>query len=285
MKYCDFHIHTIFSDGLLKPEEVVAKAKEQELSVIAIADHDAVDGVEPAIRTGKELGIEVIPSVELSSIYDNIDIHILGYFIDYKNPELLVFLKKVQVQRTLRAKRIIEKLKEQGVELSVERVLELAGTGSVGRPHIAQALFERGYINSFDEAFYRFIGYHSPAYVPKMEISPGEAIELINHFSGISVVAHPGTMRRDDVIYHLIEEGISGIEVWHPEHNEAQVEYYLELAIKNRLLITGGSDCHGGRKGKLFLGEIRVPYEYYEELKSRHEKILRKADCGKRNAE
>jgi hypothetical protein len=265
----DLHIHTTCSDGLLRPEEVVYKAKELELAAIGIADHDAVDGVEKALLTGSEIGIEVVPAVELSCIHNSNDIHILGYYIDYKNSELLEFLGSVQKQRLERAHKIVGKLSEQGVNIDVERVLEFSTGASVGRPHIAQALLESGYVATFNEAFWKFIGYHCPAYVPKMEINPKQAIELIKRFSGISVLAHPGSYRQDDIIYALIEAGIAGLEVWHPEHSESASEHYLEIAQKNGLVVTGGSDCHGGRKGKIFMGEIRIPYHYLSELKQK----------------
>lgn len=264
---CDLHIHTTCSDGLLSPEQVVEMAHNLGLAAIAIADHDAVGGIEVAKEAGEGLKVEVIPSVELSCLIGDIDVHILAYFIDYKNPELLIFLEKVQKKRIERAEKIIGKLSDQGVEIKVDRVLELAGDGSVGRPHIAQVLIEAGYVNNFNEAFMKFIGYHCPAYVPKMEISLAEGIKLITRYHGIPILAHPGTYDFGKVLYPAIENGIKGIEVWHPEHNPWTVQFLLELARKNNLLITGGSDCHGGRKGRLFLGEIRLPYHYLQVLK------------------
>lgn len=265
----DFHVHTNCSDGLLSPDEVVRKAKEIGLAAIGIADHDSVDGIEEAIKTGNEIDIEVVPAVELSCLYNNNDIHVLGYYIDYKNPELLSFLESVQKKRLERAYKIVGKLSEQGINIDVERVLELSSGASVGRPHIAQALLEQGYVSSFNEAFWKFIGYHCPAYVPKMEINPQEGINLIKKFAGISILAHPGSYHKDDIVYALIAAGVEGIEVWHPEHSENSAEHYLEISQKNGLLITGGSDCHGGRKGKIFMGEIRVPYHYLSELKQK----------------
>ncbi len=264
---CDLHIHTTYSDGLLEPEQIVEIARELNLSAIAIADHDAVGGIEPAKEAGKRLKIEVIPSVELSCLVENIDVHILAYFIDYANPHLLAFLGQVQKKRIERAKKIIGRLSEQGVEINVERVLEIAGGGSVGRPHIAQVLLEAGYVNNLNEAFMKFIGYHCPAYVPKMEIGLTEGLALIKKYGGISILAHPGTYDINKIVYPAIEKGVMGIEVWHPDHPPAVSDFFLELAKKNNLLITGGSDCHGGRKGKLLIGEIRIPYRYLQILK------------------
>lgn len=272
----DLHIHTNCSDGLLRPEEVVVRAKELGLKAIGIADHDSVNGIEKAQRVAPEFGIEVVPACELSCLHNNLDIHILGYYLDYQNPELLDFLNSVQQQRLERAQKIIGKLSEQGVNIEVERVLELSAGASVGRPHIAQALLEKGYVNTFNEAFWKFIGYHCPAYVAKMEISPLTAIKLIKKFSGIPILAHPFSYRSDELIYNLIAAGILGLEVWHPEHPPNVADHYLEICQKNRLLATGGSDCHGGRKGKIFMGEIRVPYHYLAELK---QSATRSAEC------
>ena len=265
----DLHVHTTCSDGLLRPEEVVIKAKEVGLAAVGIADHDSVDGIVRAIKTADEIEFEVVPAVELSCIHANNDIHILGYYLDYQNPELLDFLGSVQQQRLERAHKIVGKLSEQGVDIDVERVMELSAGASVGRPHIAQVLLERGYVNTFSEAFWKFIGYHCPAYVPKMEISPPEAINLIKKFAGIPILAHPGSYRSDELVYSLIQAGISGLEVWHPEHSQSAADHYLEICQKNGLLVTGGSDCHGGRKGKIFMGEVRIPYHYLAELKER----------------
>jgi 3',5'-nucleoside bisphosphate phosphatase len=265
----DLHVHTTCSDGLLRPEEVVLKAKELDLAAIGIADHDSVSGIEKAQQIGSEIGLEIVPAAELSCIHNSSDIHILGYYLDYHNLELMDFLSSVQKQRLERAHKIVGKLSEQGVNIDVDRVLELSAGASVGRPHIAQVLLERGYVNSFNEAFWKFIGYHCPAYVPKMEISPPEAINLIKKFAGIPILAHPGSYRSDELVYSLIQAGISGLEVWHPEHSQSAADHYLEICQKNGLLVTGGSDCHGGRKGKIFMGEVRIPYHYLAELKER----------------
>lgn len=264
---CDLHIHTTYSDGLLTPEEVVEKAKELDLSAIAIADHDAVGGIERAKKVGKVYDLEVVPCVELSCLFDNIDIHLLGYFLDYRNPELLDFLEKVQRQRLERAKKIIGKLSDQGIKIEMERVLAIAGSGSVGRPHIAQILLEEGYVNDLNEAFMKFIGYHCPAYVPKMEIDLPGGIALIKKYQGVPILAHPGTYPRDKVIPEAIAAGIMGIEVWHPEHNPVEIQSLLMIAKKENLLVTGGSDCHGGRKGEVLIGKVRIPDAYLQKLK------------------
>jgi hypothetical protein len=264
---CDLHLHTTFSDGILSPETMVLKAKEVRLAAVAIADHDAVGGIDPAMRIGKQVGIEVVPAVEMSCLHEGFDVHILGFYMDYHDPELLDYLKIVQQKRLERAEKIVANLNRQGLELDVKRVLEIADRGALGRPHIAQALMERGYVKTMDEAFNRYIGYNSPAYAPKMEISPLEAINVIRKYGGIPVAAHPGSYRNDKFLNVLIEAGLMGIEVYHPDHDAALSEHYLEIAQQRNLLITGGSDCHGGRKGRLYIGETNVPYRYLEQMK------------------
>ncbi len=242
-------------------------ARKLNLRAIAIADHDTVKGIESAKETGKILKVEVIPGVELSCLVEEIDVHLLGYFIDYKNDDLIAFLEKAQQKRIERAEKIIGRLSKQGVKIELEKVLKAAGNGSVGRPHIAQILIEDGYANDMNEAFIKFIGYHCPAYVPKMEITLAEGVKLVNRYGGIPVLAHPGTYNFDQIIDFAIKVGVKGIEVWHPEHSPAEVEYLMAIAKEYNLLITGGSDCHGGRKGKILIGEVRIPYRYLTALK------------------
>ncbi|MEO0072745.1 MAG: PHP domain-containing protein [candidate division WOR-3 bacterium] len=270
-QYCDLHIHTTYSDGLLTPAQVVDLARKSGLDAIAIVDHDAIGGIEPAVAAGKTLGVEIVPAVELSCLIGETDVHIIGYYIDYRNKKLIGILKEIQEKRIERAKLMIERLRKQGARVELERVLELAGEGTVGRPHIAQALLEEGYISSYDEAFWRYIGYHCPAYVPKEKLKPQEAIKMIKDFGGISVLAHPMSYNgHTQVISYLIELGIQGLEVWRCEHTPDDVKYLEEIATKHRLLLTGGTDCHGGRKGKILIGELKIPYEIVKRLKNAH---------------
>ena len=262
----DLHIHTNSSDGLLPPKEVVEKAIKFGLRAIGITDHDTVKGIEPAISFSRGR-VEVVPGVELSCLYKGIDVHILGYFIDYKALERE--LEKFQRAREERAREMVRRLSLEGVKIDIERVMEIAQGGAVGRPHIAQALMEKGYASSMEDAFFRFIGYHSKAYVPKLEISIEQGIELIKRYKGISVIAHPGIYESREIVEYSIGKGIEGIEVWHPEHSSIQIQKYREIAQKRGLLITGGSDSHGGRKGKDFFGRLVIEDEYLEKMKKR----------------
>ncbi|MEO0068106.1 MAG: PHP domain-containing protein [candidate division WOR-3 bacterium] len=267
----DLHIHTLFSDGLFTPEQVVMEAKRKGISAIAITDHDSVDGIDRAKGEGKKAGIEVVPGVEMSCYVNGTDVHILGYYIDYHDEEVLNFFARVRASRLKRAEQMVAKLNELSGgrwQVSTARVKELAGAGAIGRPHIAQALVEVGAVQNIGEAFERYIGYDGPAYFPKMRLTPLAAVDFIHRAGGIAVIAHPATYGNDGLLYTVIAAGVDGIEVWHPEHNQRQVDHYLEMAEKNRLLVTGGSDCHGGRKfGRVYLGDIRLPYQYLAALK------------------
>lgn len=265
-EFVDLHVHTTASDSLLSPQAVVERAEALGFSAIGIADHDTVAGLVNAQHYVKN--VEIVPAVELSCFYAGLDIHLLGYFVDYRNIEFNQFLATVQKSRRERAEKIVKNLAIQNIAVELERVLELAQGGSVGRPHIAQAIVEKGYAASINEVFYRFIGYHCPAYVPKMEITPSAGVRLIKKFGGVPVMAHPGIYRKDELIDALIPEGLAGIEVWHPEHSTSETQRYLALARAKGLCATGGSDCHGGIKGKIYLGEVKVPRHYYLELKN-----------------
>jgi len=244
----DLHIHSIHSDGVMTPSQIVQQALELKLTTISLTDHDTVSGVEELIASAGNR-LETVPAVEMSSIHKDMDIHILGYYVDHRSGDLLAYLDDFKVIRAERVKKILANLSTDGVKLDYERVKNLAQNGSLGRPHIAEALKESGYVNSINEAFVRYLGYHSPYYEPKKDISPKEIIQKIKHWKGIPVIAHPGSFISTGLIYQLIMDGCAGIEVWHPEHSKRQERELSELAIKNGLLMTGGSDYHGYRSG------------------------------------
>jgi predicted metal-dependent phosphoesterase TrpH len=269
----DLHTHTVFSDGLFKPEELVAEAARLKLTAVAITDHDAVGGIDRAIVAGRQSQLEVVPGVELSCNANGVDVHVLAYYIDYQRPAVQEFFEMVRQKRAERAEKMVKKLNELGVSISFEQVRALAQGAATGRPHVAQALVEAGAVRSIDEAFQRYIGYDGPAYFPKMQLTPQAAVDFIHRYGGVAVVAHPGTYHNDAAVYSAIAAGADGIEVWHPDHGPRNVDHYREVATKNGLLMTGGSDCHGGRKlGKIFLGSVTVPYSCLQALKNLRDK-------------
>lgn len=263
----DLHIHSTYSDGLLTPREIVKLSVGLNLKTIAITDHDSVDGIQESI-TAAQNKIEIIPAVEMSSNIGDLDIHILGYCIDYTVVELNSFLAIFKEYRLKRVEKIIKKLSSDGVKLDLERIKAIGGNGSLGRPHIAEALLENGYVHSINEAFIRYLGYHSPYYEPKKETTPKEIIQKIKDCKGIPVIAHPGTIGiRLDIVYQLIMDGIMGIEVWHPEHTKQQEQGLSEIALKNGLLMTGGSDFHGFPRSRSIIGKCGCRQEDVLKLK------------------
>jgi predicted metal-dependent phosphoesterase TrpH len=268
--FADLHIHTSFSDGTFGPQQVIAQADKLGLSSLAITDHECIDGIAPAILAALEHQIEIIPAVELTTEINNIEVHLLGYFIDYKKGWFTKKLKMLCQAREERMQRMVEKLRAAGIDINPEEVLALSGEGSVGRLHIAQILFKKGYVKSVPEAFQKFIGNHSPYYVGRLKLTPVEAIGMIKRIGGLTVLAHPYSLNNDALILDLIREGLEGLEVYYPEHSAAVTAKYLDMTHRYNLLVTGGSDCHGLGKGKMLMGNIKIPYELVDKLKERH---------------
>lgn len=275
MKYADLHIHTFYSDSTFSPEEVVACARENGLSAIAICDHDSVDGIELCQKAAAPFGIEVVPGIELTIEKSDAEIHLLGYFIDWKADWFRKKLKEMQNARRDRIHKMVEKLAEHGINVNAEDVFKSAGKGSVGRLHLAQEMIKTGKVSSFKEVFGKYIGFLKSCYVSNIRFSPQEAIGFILKSGGVPVIAHPATMGKDDYIPELIGYGLRGIEVYHTDHKPSMVKHYEELAKEYGLLMTGGSDCHGLGKGRALIGTVRVPYEIVEKLKEEADKVRR----------
>jgi len=269
----DLHAHTVFSDGLFTPEELIAEAARLKLTAVAITDHDAVGGIDRAIAAGRQLQLEVVPGVEMSCNTNGVDVHVLAYYVDCTQPAVQEFFEMVRQKRAERAEKMVAKMQELGVNITVEQVRAQAQGAATGRPHVAQALVEAGAVRTVEEAFQRYIGYEGPAYFPKMQLAPKAAMDFIHLHGGIAVVAHPGTYHNDAAVYTAIAAGADGIEVWHPDLGPRNVDHYREVATKNGLLMTGGSDCHGGRKlGKIFLGSVTAPYSCLQAVKNLRDK-------------
>jgi 3',5'-nucleoside bisphosphate phosphatase len=266
----DLHLHTTYSDGAHTAEEVVALARRAGLSALSITDHDNVGAIDDAIVAGRRWGVDIIPGVELSTTVDEQDIHILGYFVDHHHPMLQEYLALFRAERLKRAERIVEKLRRIQVPLDLESVLRQAGTASVGRPHIANALLETGHTDTYYEAFAKYIGDGKPAFEKKYRVSPGEAFEVISEAGGLSFIAHPGNMVPEHVLLELIHEGVDGIEAVHPSHSPDRVHYYRSIANEYFLLVSGGSDFHGGnRNDRHALGRFVVTDEHVSAMQRR----------------
>lgn len=269
IKKADLHIHTNFSDGTFSPQEVVEKAKNAGLAAIAITDHDCVDGISPAEEAGEKSGIEIIPGVELTVEERDNEIHILGYFIDYKDAAFRKFLENLRKERKERTLKIVSKLRDLGIDITIEDILKMAGRGAIGRLHIAHCLREKGYIHNIYDAFIKYLGEGKPAYIKRKRLSPEEAIEIIEKLGGVSVIAHPHSIKSEEIVEDLIKMGIEGLEVFHSDHSKRTSSHFLKLAKKYNLLTTGGSDCHGLRKERVLIGTVKIPYSVVEELRNK----------------
>ncbi|EAX46351.1 PHP C-terminal domain protein [Thermosinus carboxydivorans Nor1] len=241
----DLHIHTTASDGRLNPGEVVEQAVQAGLNCIAITDHDTVDGLKILMEENKE-GLRIIPGIEFSTDLPQHEVHILGYYIDWCEDELCSCLERLAAGRQTRLRLMVDKINRLGYKIDYERVIEIAGNSvAVGRPHVAKALVEQGFFPSVNDVFKSLLRKNGPAYVPHYKFTPLEVINLIKKAGGFAVLAHPGLIGSDNIVAELIRLGLDGLEVYHPEHNTEQTEKYLQIAEKNSLFVTGGSDFHG----------------------------------------
>jgi predicted metal-dependent phosphoesterase TrpH len=269
--FADLHLHTLFSDGTFTPEELAGHGARVGLAAMALTDHDTVEGCPRMAEACRVLGIEFVAGAELTAELDGTEIHILGYFLELENPKLQTELKKFQTVRQNRIHEMVARLNRVNIPLRAESVFALANCRSPGRPHVGRALVQAGFCSSLDEAFDRFLKKNRPAWVPKCKISAREAIALIHQAGGLAVMAHPGLNRTDDVIPIMAEQGLDGLECFHSKHTPAMSEYYMEMAGRLKLLITGGSDCHGYSKGKPLIGGVKLPGVYFQRLKERHQ--------------
>ncbi|MBM2817221.1 MAG: phosphotransferase [Ignavibacteria bacterium] len=267
MQFADLHTHTIYSDGVLTPEELLVKALKCNLAAISITDHDAVEGCRIAIPLAKKFKLEFVTGIEFSCYEDSKEYHILGYAFDIENEELNRQLVEFRKGRELRAVKIVEKLKHLNVDIPFEFVLEKAGKAPIARPHIAEALLERGYIKHRKEAFANYIGDGGPCYEPKLNFTVKKGIELINDCGGVAVLAHPGTNIDSSTLFKFIKYGLDGIETIHPSHSAALQKHYQSIAHQYWLLETGGSDFHGNRDyDEENFGKSVVPFSTVESI-------------------
>ncbi|NLL18903.1 MAG: PHP domain-containing protein [Clostridia bacterium] len=266
----DLHTHTTASDGTLRPRELVRLAKKQRLKGLAITDHDTVDGIPEGLASGREYKIEVLPGLELSTSFGGHEVHILGYLINWETDSLKAALAEMTQQRLARAKKMLSRLSELGFSLDFSEIQRIAGEGVIGRPHLATAMVQQGYVSDVREAFASFLGKGAPAYVAREKLSLKEAIQLLKEAKGIPVLAHPGLIGDPSIIESIIEMGLMGIEVFYPEHSIAQRHYFLDLCQLHGLIATGGSDFHGPIR-TVNLGTCGVSPEVVKQLRRKQE--------------
>jgi predicted metal-dependent phosphoesterase TrpH len=277
MPRIDLHTHTTASDGSLSPEDLVRLAKQQGVTALAVTDHDSVAGLSRALAEGQRLGVEIIPGIEISCLYKDIELHILGYFINPEDPLLQPTLARYLASRDDRNPRIVERLRALGCDLTYEEVKSLAGAATIGRPHIAKVLMRKGYVRSVTEAFDRYLADGGPAYVTRVLPTPEEAIGLIRQVGGLPVLAHPVYASRlkepiEQVCATLKRFGLAGLETVYSSHTPQQTDHYRQVARDLGLLVTGGSDFHGDSKPNLLVGTgyggLEVPADLLEPMRA-----------------
>jgi hypothetical protein len=268
MGKADLHIHSTASDGRLTPADIVLEAAGRGLSFIALADHDSIDGIASAQATARAFpGLKIIPGVEISTDVAEGEVHILGYFIDYNDAEFNAALDRFKKSRLQRGQKMVAKLEKLGIHIDWQRVKEIAGGSSIGRPHIAQAMLEKGYITSFKQAFNEYLGHNRPAYVERDKMTPKEAVELIIKAEGLPVLAHPLTLPDPEAMtVELKAGGLVGLEAYYNGYTPEEISRLLTLADKNELIVTGGSDYHGIEDTETAIGDSGLPIEVVEKL-------------------
>jgi predicted metal-dependent phosphoesterase TrpH len=264
----DLHSHTTASDGTLTPRELVRLAARHRVRVLAITDHDSIDGLPDAIDEAAGRDLEIVPGLEINTDVPGAEIHVLGYCVDWQAEWFQTFLREQRAERAARVHRIVERLSELGMPLAAEEVFAICKEGSPGRPHVARAMVNRGYVKSVREAFDKWLRADGPANIPRRRLTPGEAVAVIRRAGGVPVLAHPGLADRDEMIPGLVAAGLAGIEAYYPEHSVAQIQAYRQMCARLQLVATGGSDYHGPHTGRAATpGSPHVPLDVWEDLK------------------
>jgi predicted metal-dependent phosphoesterase TrpH len=284
MGLVDLHTHSNVSDGLLTPTELVQEANRRGLRVLALTDHETVAGLAEAESAAQECGIEFVPSVELNTDLDRHEVHILGYYVDRDDADLVAALAHLEEQRVERIERMVRQLNAIGKPLDLDRVREIAGPGTIGRPHVARAMIERGYVSSVSEAFDRYLAGGKPGFVPRRRNEPEAAVELIRRNGAVPVLAHPLTTGDvEGILQRLTKVGLLGLEAYYGEYDEAVQQELRATADRWGLIATGGSDYHGeGFKHGRDLGGPSVPMEAVERLRdaAKHSRTKTGSDAG-----
>jgi predicted metal-dependent phosphoesterase TrpH len=271
MPKIDLHTHTLASDGALTPRQLVRKAVEHGVGVLAVTDHDSTEGVaEARDEAARHPGLTVVPGLEINCNVEGAEIHVLGYLVDLEAAWFQDFLREQRAARAARVHALAARLAELGMPIDPAEVFALAGEAAPGRPHVAQVMVRRGYVRSVREAFDRYLRSDGPANVPRHRLTPVEAIAVIRRAGGVPVLAHPGLADRDAMIPELVAAGLAGIETYYAEHSGEQVRRYLDLCRRFDLVATGGSDFHGPHTGRTNPpGTPPVPARAWDELQAR----------------
>ncbi len=284
MKTVDLHVHSNRSDGSMTPAQLVDLALEKGLSAFALTDHDTTDGLEEAIRYAADKGIEVIPGIEFSTEYRGRDIHMLGLAIEYDAPLFRDQIRAFVDSRILRNQKMCRNLMEAGIDISYEKLTAAFPGSVITRGHYSRYLLDHGYVKSMPEAFDRYLGDRTPYFVPRQKVTPAQAVQLILDAHGIPVLAHPtlyhmGKEALQKLVTELKEAGLIGIEAIYSTYSAGETREMRQLAERNHLLVSGGSDFHGSTKpglemGTGYNGRLIIPYDIWEKLKEKRAEML-----------
>lgn len=278
MNEVDLHSHTTASDGAYRPADLVQLALQRGLKVLGITDHDSMLGIPEATQAAEATPLAIVPGVEINTDVNGVEVHVLGYFFNgYEHPHLIETLARLRENRLDRAEQIVTKLNTLGLQLDFNRVLDLAAGGAVGRPHIARAMIERGFVKSTAEAFDRYLANGRPAYVPRFRVTPVEATRLIRETGGVASLAHPlsigaaanmGQIDLPVVLPELKAAGLAGLETYYTGYSAENIRTLLGYCDQFDLIPTGGSDFHGGGVLAISdLGAVPVPPSVVERLR------------------
>jgi predicted metal-dependent phosphoesterase TrpH len=266
----DLHSHTTASDGTLTPAALVREAARRGVRVLAVTDHDSTEGLAEAMAEALvHPPLQIVPGIEINCDVEGAEIHILGYGMDYEAAWFREFCARQREERRARVHRMADRLRALGMPIDADEVFAIVQEGSAGRPHVAQVMVARGYVKTVREAFDKYLGSGKPAHVPRVKLTPADAVRLIRRAGGAPVLAHPGLADRDELIPDLIAAGLMGIESYYPEHSAAQTAGYVQTCRDHGLVPTGGSDFHGPRVRAGSLGIPSVPMIVWEELRAK----------------
>jgi 3',5'-nucleoside bisphosphate phosphatase len=277
----DLHLHTTASDGQCAPAELVARARDAGITVLAVTDHDTMDGVSEAAAHAVRLQLGFVPGIEITAVCDGHDVHVLGYWVDGDSSALAALLHALRTARLERAREIVHRLSREGAPIDISELVDGAAAAgrSIARPAIARALIRYGHVGTVSEAFVRFLNEGKPAYVPHRGPSPIEVVCAIVQAGGIASLAHPGPLNRDELIPELVAVGLAAVEAYHSAHDEQTRSRYLAVASEHGLAVTGGSDFHGldVRRAEFF-GRVGLPAADFSHLLERAGRSLERCD-------
>ncbi|MHB1457914.1 MAG: PHP domain-containing protein [Armatimonadota bacterium] len=264
----DLHVHTTASDGTATPTQVVEMAAKIGLGAIGIADHDTMGGIRESLNAGIQNNIVVVPAVEINTDFGKHELHILGYFIDPDSTYLHEKLDYLRSERMTRGIRIVERLNQIGLKISMDRVNEIADGAVIGRPHIGRAIVEAGYAGSLNSAFGKYLVQGTPGFIDRYKLTPVDAIQIVRASHGVPIMAHPAKTHDDEIISELVAAGLQGFEAYHTDHTSQQRRRYIKMAKKYNLLVTGGSDYHGPDNMKdIEIGNVVCDFAVVEQLR------------------